>query len=100
MANTYSSPGTYRAPGMGRQRQPGMGSTGQEAFEPGGSADKNRIDKGFLTERAQPYRDPGKDVYTENAKQQPLPRYGGIDAQSQPYNPTLPWQWRSEEHTS
>src|SRR3990167_8557385 len=87
MANTYSSPGTYRAPGMGRQRQPGMGSTGQEAFEPGGSADKNRIDKGFLTERAQPYRDPGKDVYTEKAKQQPLPRYGGIDAQSQPYNP-------------
>src|SRR3990167_2815326 len=66
MANTYSSPGTYRAPGMGRQRQPGMGSTGQEAFRPGGSADPSRIDKGFLTGEKAPL------------KQQPLPSYSGV----------------------
>src|SRR3990167_7904155 len=84
MANTYSSPGTYRAPGVRRQRQPGEMSTGQEAFSPGGSADPEKINKGFLTgETKAPANwrpvspvqgtpdDPLKHAYTQSPKPQP-----------------------------
>ena len=80
MASTYGTQGVRRSPGPSF----GMRSTGQEAFQPGGSADPERIGKGFLTNRRPPGAQSTDTGIVPGAKK-PLPSYGGVNPGASDY---------------
>ena len=80
MASTYGTQGVRRSPGPSF----GMRSTGQEAFQPGGSADPEKMGKTFLTNRRPPGT-PTADQGMGLGGKKTLPSYGGVNPGGQDY---------------